>query len=528
MPTAHPSRVARPTRLGGARPIRLATAALLDALALWAGIWLASSGAWLLLAMLALGCVGLNIAFLSERAYPLRYLLPGLFFMIMMVVYPIIYTVYVAFTDYGTGHVLTKAQVIRQLESRLYEPPGARRYPFVAFQNPEGALRFLITLEDGRLILSEGDRFHAVEPGDPVLLDADGDGTVDGLAGGYQALPSLGLMRHLGSLQARVFHYDEMELRVTSLTHFARLSHRYRYDEASDQLVDLQTGTVYRPVNGFFTSDTGERLSPGFRSVVGWRNFQTLVTNPRVSKPFLRVFGWTFVWAFLSVASTFVLGLGLALLLNDPRLRLRRVYRSLLILPYAFPAFISALVWRGLFNTEVGLINQILQALGLAAVPWLNDPFWAKAAVLLVNLWLGFPYMMLVTTGALQSIPDELYEAAYCDGATGWQQLRHITLPMLMISVAPLLISSFAFNFNNFNVIYLVTEGRPPIPGAGTPAGATDILISYTYRLAFEGGSGTDYGLASAVAVVIFILIGTISYLNFRMTGVFEKVGENV
>ncbi|NMA71482.1 MAG: ABC transporter permease subunit, partial [Firmicutes bacterium] len=307
-----------------------------------------------------------------------------------------------------------------------------------------------------------------------------------------------------------------------------RLSPRYRYDPAADQLVDLVTGTVYRPVNGYFTSEAGERLTPGFRSLVGWRNFTALLTNPRISGPFFRVFVWTFVWAFLSVASTFGLGFGLSLVLNDPRLPFRRVYRSLLILPYAFPAFISALIWRGLLNTEVGVINQVLRAVGLGGVPWLTDPLWAKVAVLLVNLWLGFPYMMLVTTGALQSIPDELYEAAYCDGATSWQQLRHITLPLLMVSVAPLLISSFAFNFNNFNVIYLVTQGRPPIPGAGTPAGATDILISYTYRLAFEGGSGTDYGLASAVAVVIFILIGTISYVNFRMTGVLERVGEHV
>ncbi|BAS27008.1 maltose ABC transporter permease [Limnochorda pilosa] len=508
--------------------LRYGFVAVLDALALWAAIWLAASGGYLLLSFLLLGTGGLNVALLSPRAYPLRYLLPGLFFMTMMVVYPIGYTVYVAFTDYGTGHVLTKGQAIDQLESRLYEPASAPRYPFRAFQNEAGELRFLITLPDGDTILSEGDRFEAVPPGDPTLVDTDGDGTVDELAGGYQAVTGLSLMRHLGDLQKRTFSYGESELRLASLTAFAELQHRYRYEPEADRLVDLQTDTVYRPVGGYFTNDQGERLSPGYRSVVGLRNFQQLVTNPRISRPFMRVFVWTFVWALASVASTFIMGLGLALVLNDPRIRMRKLYRSLLILPYAFPAFISALVWRGLLNTEVGLINRVLESVGIAAVPWLTDPFWAKVGVVLVNLWLGFPYMMLITTGALQSIPGELYEAAYCDGATGWQRLRHITLPMLMISVAPLLISSFAFNFNNFNVIYLVTQGRPPIPGAGTPAGATDILISYTYRLAFEGGSGTNYGLASAVAMMIFVLIGLISYVNFRFTGVFEKVGENV
>ena len=135
---------------------------------------------------------------------------------------------------------------------------------------------------------------------------------------------------------------------------------------------------------------------------------------------------------------------------------------------------------------------------------------------------------MLINLGSLQSIPNELYEAARVDGASGWQQFWHVTLPLLLVSVAPLLVSCFAFNFNNFGVIYLVTQGRPPIPGARTPAGATDILITYTYRLAFESGSGTDYGLASAVTILIFLIVGTLSWFNFRFTGTLEEVRENV
>jgi ABC-type sugar transport system permease subunit len=204
------------------------------------------------------------------------------------------------------------------------------------------------------------------------------------------------------------------------------------------------------------------------------------------------------------------------------------VYRSLLILPYAIPAFISALIWRGLFNTDLGVINQILQATIGSSVRWLQDPLWAKVALLILNLWLGFPYMMIICLGALQSINAEMYEAALVDGATSWQQFRHITLPLLMVSVAPLLVSSFSFNFNNFSVIYLLTSGRPPIAGAQTPAGHTDILISYTYRLAFESGRGTDYGLASAVTLVIFLITGVITFFNFRFTGALEDVSKNV
>src|SRR5690606_10376996 len=148
----------------------------------------------------------------------------------------------------------------------------------------------------------------------------------------------------------------------------------------------------------------------------------------------------------------------------------------------------------GLLNTEVGVINDILQGLfGIGRIPWLQNPFWARVALFLVNLWLGYPYMMIVTLGALQSIPSELYEAALVDGARPWDVLRTVTLPLLMVAVSPLLVGSFAFNFNNFNVIYLVTGGGPPMAGAQTPAGHTDILISYTYRLAFQGGQGTQF-----------------------------------
>ena len=134
---------------------------------------------------------------------------------------------------------------------------------------------------------------------------------------------------------------------------------------------------------------------------------------------------------------------------------------------------------------------------------------------------------MIVCLGALQSIPRELYEAAHIDGADSWQRFRKITFPLLLISIAPLLIGSFAFNFNNFTVIYLLTEGRPPIPGAQTLAGATDILITYTYKLAF-GTSGARYGFAAAISLIIFVIIGTISAVSFRFTRPLEQMGEEL
>ncbi|HEX5729927.1 ABC transporter permease subunit, partial [Microbacterium sp.] len=189
---------------------------------------------------------------------------------------------------------------------------------------------------------------------------------------------------------------------------------------------------------------------------------------------------------------------------------------SVLLVPYAIPGFISLLVWSSFYNTEFGLINTTL---GLS-IDWFGDPFWAKVAVLVTNLWMGFPYMFLVCTGALQAIPSDLKEAASIDGATGWTNFRKITFPLMLVAVAPLLVATFAFNFNNFGAIFLLTEGGPFTPENPT-AGATDILISYTYRLAFGGTQ--QIGFASAVTVVLFILTGIIAALQFRATKKLEE-----
>ncbi len=480
-----------------------------------------------LLAVLLVGGLITNVVFILPQGYPYRYLLPGSFFMVLMVLYPIGYTVYVAFTNYGTGHILTMDQVVTQFESRFFLDPDAEEFSFRAFSRDDGAFAFLFTSSTEFLLGMDG-KLQAVAFDDPRLVDETGNGITDRI-GEYRALERRDLVRLTNELQENVFRYnEEYMLRMRNISSFALSKPRFSFDASKRELTNLLTGEVYVPVDGAFESQSGERLTPGFRSGVRFLNFQRLFTNPQVSGPFFKVFAWTFQWALFSVLTTFVLGLFLAIILNDPFLHFKKFYRSLLILPYAIPAFISALIWRGLLNTEVGVINEMLRSAFNISIPWLQDPTWAKVALVLVNLWLGFPYMMVICLGALQSISGEMYEAATVDGATTWQQFRFITFPLLLVSVAPLLVASFAFNFNNFNVVYLVTRGRPPIPGAQTPAGSTDILISYTYRLAFESGRGVDYGLASAVTILIFLIIGTISFFNFRFTGALEDVSKNV
>jgi arabinogalactan oligomer/maltooligosaccharide transport system permease protein len=199
-------------------------------------------------------------------------------------------------------------------------------------------------------------------------------------------------------------------------------------------------------------------------------------------------------------------------------IRGRKIYRSIFILPYAMPSIMSILIWAGMFNTEFGAVNALFNS----EIAWFQNPNFSRFAVILVNLWLGFPYFYLITSGAMQAIPGELSEAAQIDGATPRQVFSKITLPLLLKIVSPLLVASFAFNFNNFNLIYLLTGGGPRNDLDGEVAGATDILISYTYRIAF-GTNVQDLGFASAISVIIFFIVATISLFGIRKSKVLDS-----
>ncbi|MEF1291638.1 maltose ABC transporter permease MalF, partial [Vibrio sp. M260118] len=201
-------------------------------------------------------------------------------------------------------------------------------------------------------------------------------------------------------------------------------------------------------------------------------------------------------------------------------LRGRAVYRVLLILPYAVPAFISILIFKGLFNQSFGEVNMLLEGLFGIKPSWFSDPFLAKLMIIIVNTWLGFPYMMILCMGLLKAIPDDLYEASAIDGSNFVSNFTRITLPLMIKPLTPLLIASFAFNFNNFVLIQLLTQGGPNMIGTSEPAGYTDLLVNYTYRIAFEGAGGQDFGLASAIATLIFLLVGALALLNLRVTKV--------
>jgi maltose/maltodextrin transport system permease protein len=215
------------------------------------------------------------------------------------------------------------------------------------------------------------------------------------------------------------------------------------------------------------------------------------------------------------------LGMVLAVLLSWESLRFRSVYRLVLFLPYAIPGFISILVFKGLFNNNSGEINLLLSTLFGIRPTWFSDPFLAKMMILIVNTWLGFPYMMVICTGLIKAIPNDLYEASAVAGAGPITNFFKITMPLIIKPLTPILISSFAFNFNNFVLISLLTGGLPDLLNTSVPAGTTDILVSYTYRMAFQD-AGQKFGLGAAISTVIFLMVAVISLIQIRSTRIVD------
>ena len=223
--------------------------------------------------------------------------------------------------------------------------------------------------------------------------------------------------------------------------------------------------------------------------------------------------GWTVIWTVACVSLTFAIGLTLANMLNR-KVRGRAAYRIALILPWGIPAFVSIFAWRLLFNERNGLFNAVLDGGGVDGIAWLGDPTWAKISVIAVNVWLGVPFMLVATLGALQSIPGELYEAAEMDGAGPWQRFVNITMPGIRAVSSTVILLSTIWTFNMFPVIYLLTRGGP--------GDSSEILVTYAFRLAFLN-SPRDFATSAAWGVIILLLLSAFAVVYRR---VLRKQGE--
>lgn len=257
---------------------------------------------------------------------------------------------------------------------------------------------------------------------------------------------------------------------------------------------------------------------------VGLANFKALLgSGTGWSQGFSRIAVWTLTWAACATLTCYFAGLFIAVLLKGSNIQLAPIFRIVFILPYAIPSVVSMLVWKNLLNGSFGTVNRSLMALGLISspIPWLSSPLLAQITVIVINLWAGFGYFMMLAMGTMSAIPDDLYEAARIDGAGPLQSLKRITLPLIFYQTSPLIIMSFIHNINNFGVIYFLTGGAPTAHDTTTTlAGSTDILVTWIYKLTVNL---LRYNYASVIAVLIFIVLAPFAIWNFRRTRAFKE-----
>ena len=455
-----------------------------------------------------------------EWIMPWYYLLPSILFLLTFALFPVVLTFILAFTDYagvrnGELNISSRTEITNvQADAQgtievadvatlrcqalrngctdvpaIIDVSGNLTVAATALDGttltlaeplPEGETPTVVTLELTDIGFNAEFNVTAVD-GDTLTLERVPPGEVN-LENVGVAVPVEGVRRTMVSVDGNTITLNE----------------------------PLPEGATYTSITRF--NDFGS---------IGLRNFRTIFNQ--ANRSLGPVFLWNVLFAVSTILINTVFGVFLAIFLNNPDLRFRNLYRTLLIIPWALPNIITIQIWKGFLNSNFGAINRTLALLDLPAFDWLNDIWPARAAVLLVNLWLGLPFMMTATLGALSAIPDDLYEAAKIDGANVWQRVTGVTLPLLRTALVPITLTSFAFNFNNFNIIYLLTDGRPGYDGGTSTARGTDILITWAYNEAFRSQGGFAYGLGSAISLLIFFITIAISLVNFRVTGALKE-----
>jgi arabinogalactan oligomer/maltooligosaccharide transport system permease protein len=284
---------------------------------------------------------------------------------------------------------------------------------------------------------------------------------------------------------------------------------------------------VFMVLIAFTNYDRTHQVPGNLFDWVGLTNFQAMFsfTATGFGRTFFPVLGWTLIWAVFATFSNYILGMLLAILINRNGTRFKAFWRFMFVLSIALPAFVSLLTMRTIFSNS-GPFNILLQQLGILAsnqtVTWWGDPMLARVMIIVVNIWIGVPYTMLTTTGILQNIPAELYEAATVDGASPVTTFFKITLPYMIFVMTPYLITAFVGNINNFNVIYLLTGGGPETLEYYY-AGKTDLLVTWLYKLTIQE---KDYNLGSVIGILVFVLMAVFSLLAYRRSGAYKNEEE--
>ena len=468
-----------------------------------------------ILALGALALIGAGLyIYVSRAALAWRYLFPGVVGMLLFVAFPLLYTMWIGFTNYSSTHLLSrervKAYLLEQtvpdedhsLEFTLFRDDDGMRVVLAPYQATPTAPRFMTERLNRKTDMTKPLPMHEA----PAAIAQ------------APMLSTREVLKFRDSLMALKLELPDHRVLVYTGVHEFGPSAAVWRANPDDSLTRLDDNKTYVPNNaeGFYIAADGDRLQPGYKVTVGFANYARMMADQEFRGPFISIFVWTVVFAALSVALSLGVGCTLAVLLNWEALRFRTLYRTLLFLPYAVPGFISILVFKGLFNQNFGEINGILNAVFGIKPAWFADPLLARTMMVVVNTWLGYPYFLVLCTGLLKAIPVDLYEASAIAGARPLTNFFRITAPLIVKPLSPLIISAFAFNFNNFVLVSLLTNGRPDFLNTKIPAGTTDILVSYTYRIAFLD-SGQNFGLAAAISTLIFFLVALLSFANLRV-----------
>ncbi len=475
---------------------------------------------WIIAGVLAVVLLGTNWVYFSKRAVASKFLFPGSVLLVIFVIVPIVYTAWMSVYNYKTGNEITKEDAITQLHQvGLVPDESGTNYDQV-----------LGTYQGENALLLTDQATHQVFIGTTKGLNelAEGSYTADKslkatAADGFTVASEDQIANASSWLNTfSVPVTEEQFINPQGADVASLMREKFVFNSDNSRITDQISGIEYVDNgNGNFVAsdDPANVLYPGWRQFNPAQNYVGMFTDPKLSGPFIKVFIWTIAFAFITVIMMWALGLTLAIAM-DKKMKGRAFYRAILILPYAMPSFMSILIWAGIFNRDYGALNNIL---GGAQIDWLNDPWLARGVILTVNLWLGFPYFYLISTGALQALPTDIEEAAEIDGASGRQIFWQIKLPLVFQILSPLLISAFAFNFNNFNLVYLLTRGGPTDVLNGETAGATDLLITYAYKTAF-GSNEQNLGLACAISVIMFIIVGALSMWSLKRSRVLEEM----
>ncbi|MEO3715861.1 maltose ABC transporter permease MalF [Roseateles flavus] len=507
------------SRLAQALRWPVVAALMLGALYLVFSIYAAGQTAW---AAGALALFGGAFYIYLRAGFAWRYLFPGVAGMAVFIAFPLVYTAQIGFTNYSSAHLLSQARV----RAYLLDQHEVIESGVMGFSLHADGPEFRVVLNapgtaQPRYVSPPLALRKTREPLKVTMLAAQ-DEHLPLQSPLQAALPLRDLVEHREALaQLQLLLPDrsgpEAQLRYLGLREYGPVAPHY-LEQPDGSLLRVADGQRFAPDGklGYYRNEAGEILQPGYKVMVGLQNYSRMLFDAEFRGPFVSIFVWTVLFSLATVAGATFIGMFLAVLLNWEDLKGRTAYRTLLFLPYAVPGFISILVFKGLFNQNFGEINAILDALFGVKPAWFADPLLAKLMLLIVNIWLGYPYIMILCSGLLKAIPSDLYEASAIVGAGPWTNFWRITAPLIIKPLSPLLISAFAFNFNNFVLIALLTDGRPDFLSTKLPAGQTDILVSYTYRIAFRD-SGSDFGLAAAISTLIFFLVAAMSLLNLRL-----------